>query len=157
MVGNKRKGFTLIEVVIVLAIAALIMVVVFLGVSGAQKAQRDSANKSAASKVVAAYTQYLGDNNNVAPGAIVSGGVTTGYDLSTYIANIKDTKGNVAVMSDGTTAAQLTATSSSSRMYYLPKGTCTASTGTLVPGTTASNVAVMWWSESAGSSVCISN
>ena len=45
-----NKGFTLIEIVIVLAIAALIMVIVFLAVQGAQRSQRDTATKNNATK-----------------------------------------------------------------------------------------------------------
>ena len=45
---QKQEGFTIIEVVLVLAIAALIMVVVFLAVQGAQRNQRDQARKDAA-------------------------------------------------------------------------------------------------------------
>ena len=43
---KKEKGFTLIEIVLVLAIAGLILVIVFLAVSGAQKSRRDTQRKS---------------------------------------------------------------------------------------------------------------
>ena len=57
-----KKGFTLIEVVIVLAIAALIMVVVFLAVTGAQRAQRDQARKDYANAGLAKLVEYGGNN-----------------------------------------------------------------------------------------------
>lgn len=62
-----KKGFTLIEIVIVLAIAALIMVVVFLAVQGAQRNQRDQARKDAANRVAAAAISVRGNNNGTAP------------------------------------------------------------------------------------------
>jgi prepilin-type N-terminal cleavage/methylation domain-containing protein len=43
---QKEKGFTLIEIVLVLAIAGLLLVIVFLAVSGAQKSRRDSQRKN---------------------------------------------------------------------------------------------------------------
>lgn len=62
-----NKGFTLIEVVIVLAIAALIMVIVFLAVQGANRAQRDTARKSTANQILAAVQQYAGNNSGDMP------------------------------------------------------------------------------------------
>jgi prepilin-type N-terminal cleavage/methylation domain-containing protein len=63
MTNTVKKGFTLIEVVIVLAIAALIMVVVFFAVQGAQRSQRNDARKNAASRVIAASSSFQGNNN----------------------------------------------------------------------------------------------
>ena len=57
-----KKGFTLIEIVIVLAIAALIMVVVFLAVQGAQRGQRDQARKDYASQGLAKIQEFAGNN-----------------------------------------------------------------------------------------------
>lgn len=62
-----KKGFTLIEIVIVLAIAALIMVVVFLAVQGAQRSQRDNTRKDVAARVLAAATAYQGNNSGANP------------------------------------------------------------------------------------------
>lgn len=58
-----KKGFTLIEIVIVLAIAALIMVVVFFAVTGAQRSQRDQARKDYANAGLAKVTEFRGNNN----------------------------------------------------------------------------------------------
>lgn len=55
---KREKGFTLIEVVIVLAIAALIMLVVFQAVASAQKSQRDNARKSEAARIVSYLEQF---------------------------------------------------------------------------------------------------
>lgn len=62
-----RKGFTLIEVVIVLAIAALIMVVVFLAVQGAQRGQRDNTRKDIANRTLSAVTAFKGNNSGTPP------------------------------------------------------------------------------------------
>lgn len=48
---KKQSGFTLIEIVIVLAIAALIMVIVFLAVAGAQRSRRDTQRKNDVNRI----------------------------------------------------------------------------------------------------------
>ena len=62
-----KKGFTLIEIVIVLAIAALIMMVVFLAVQGAQRGQRDQFRKDTANRVLSSAQAYRGNNSGAAP------------------------------------------------------------------------------------------
>lgn len=64
---NKSLGFTLIEVVIVLAIAGLIFVIVFLAVAGAQRGRRDTQRRSDMSRVAAAVNQWSGNNNGTIP------------------------------------------------------------------------------------------
>jgi prepilin-type N-terminal cleavage/methylation domain-containing protein len=51
---SKKSGFTLIEIVIVLAIGALIMVVVFVAAQGALMARRNEQRRSDARRVLAA-------------------------------------------------------------------------------------------------------
>jgi prepilin-type N-terminal cleavage/methylation domain-containing protein len=65
---RKRKGFTLIEVVIVIAIGALIILVVLQAVSNAQESQRDSTRRQEASQIVAALEQYAANNQGTYPG-----------------------------------------------------------------------------------------
>src|ERR1700748_3412987 len=64
---KKEKGFTLIEIVLVLAIAGLLLVIVFLAVSGAQKARRDTQRKNDLSRVAAQLEQYASNNNGSYP------------------------------------------------------------------------------------------
>jgi prepilin-type N-terminal cleavage/methylation domain-containing protein len=66
---KKDKGFTLIEIVLVLAIAGLLLVIVFLAVSGAQKSRRDSQRKNDASAFAAALEQYASNNAGQYPTA----------------------------------------------------------------------------------------
>ncbi len=58
-----QKGFSIIEVLIVLAIAGLIMLVVFLAVPALQRNARNNARQSDASKFAAAVNQCLSNNN----------------------------------------------------------------------------------------------
>lgn len=63
----KSPGFTIIEVVIVLAIAGLIFAVVFIAVPQLQAAQRDSAREDAMGRLEAAITQYQSRNGGNVP------------------------------------------------------------------------------------------
>lgn len=60
---KKEDGFTIIEVLIVLAIAGLIMLIVFLAVPALQRNQRNSARTTEAARVSAAVTECLGNSN----------------------------------------------------------------------------------------------
>lgn len=75
--SNKDKGFTIIEVVLVLAIAGLIFLTVFLALPALQKSQRDNARRQDVGNVVAALQSYLADNNSLP--ATTSGTVFASY------------------------------------------------------------------------------
>lgn len=64
-----NKGFTIIEVVLVLAIAGLIFLMVFIALPALQRNQRDSARKSEAATVASAITSYQSNNRGAAPSA----------------------------------------------------------------------------------------
>lgn len=55
---NNSKGFTIIEVVLVLAIAALIFLMIFVALPALQASQRDTARKNDASLVAASVTKF---------------------------------------------------------------------------------------------------
>lgn len=62
-INKNNKGFTIIEVLIVLAIAGLIMLVVFLAVPALQRSQRNNARKSEASRLAAVINDCLANKN----------------------------------------------------------------------------------------------
>jgi prepilin-type N-terminal cleavage/methylation domain-containing protein len=66
---RKESGFTIIEVMIVLAIAGLIMVVVFLAVPNLQKSQRNNARKTDANNALSAFSTYVSNNGGNNPAA----------------------------------------------------------------------------------------
>ncbi|MES2631119.1 MAG: type II secretion system protein [Patescibacteria group bacterium] len=76
------KGFTIIEVVLVLAIAGLIFLMVFIALPALQAGQRDTARKSDVSNVAAAVSSYSSNNRGA---KVTSATVTTqvGTNLST--------------------------------------------------------------------------
>lgn len=66
--GNiKQKGFTIIEVLIVLAIAGLIMLVVFLAVPALQRNARNTVRKSEVSSIAAGIVEWINNNGGQAP------------------------------------------------------------------------------------------
>lgn len=103
MLQNLRKrneGFTIIEVLIVLAIAGLIMLVVFLAVPALQRNSRNTQIKSAASAILGVVNEYQDVNSGQMPttvaisnGTITASGATgttpaTGKTQSGYSASI---------------------------------------------------------------------
>lgn len=64
---QKSKGFTLIEVVIVIAIGALIILVVLQAVSNAQQSQRDSTRRQEAAQISSALESYAANNQGDYP------------------------------------------------------------------------------------------
>lgn len=105
-----QKGFSIIEVLIVLAIAGLIMLVVFLAVPALQRSARNNGRSSDAQKFAAAVNACLSNNNGkrdncdglvgsgaVPPGAGVAwdgandaGQLTTTPNYQTTVANLTD-------------------------------------------------------------------
>ncbi len=120
---NNKKGFTLIEIVIVLAIAALVLAAVLLAVSGAQKARRDTQRKNDAGSYAAALEQYASNTSGDYP--------ATGVALaSTYFDRKDPGSGSVyAVVSAAPSVGQIQyvlgvdcAAAASGRYYALTVG-----------------------------------
>ena len=81
--NKKRKatGFTIIEVVLVLAIAGLIFLMVFIALPALQRAQRDTQRKNDLSRAVTALTSYTSNNRGALPTDTAAGwnAFTTSY------------------------------------------------------------------------------
>lgn len=92
--NRKQEGFTIIEVLIVLAIAGLIMLIVFLAVPALQRNSRNTQRTNDASRVSAAVTECLNNNN---------GSVTTCANDT-----IDDTSAGIGKYIDITSNQQLT-------------------------------------------------
>lgn len=75
MQSNKYNGFTIIEVVLVLAIAGMMFIVVFLALPAMQRNQRDNARKQDVDRVVGGIQRYLVDNS----GWPAAGTLSTGF------------------------------------------------------------------------------
>ena len=102
----KQKGFTIIEVVLVLAIAALIFLMVFIALPALQRNQRDTARKTVLGKVSSAVTSYQSNKRGSQP--------ASGADLAGYVDGVTSgTIEPVAKNTDGTPKSLDTITASS--------------------------------------------
>ncbi|HEY1085999.1 MAG TPA: type II secretion system protein [Candidatus Saccharimonadales bacterium] len=83
-VQRKEKGFTIIEVVLVLAIAALIFLMIFIALPALQKSQRDTARKNDLSRFATAINNYQSNNKGTIPAATAAAITTanTGFVAS---------------------------------------------------------------------------
>lgn len=64
---QNQKGFTIIEVVLVLAIAGLIFLMVFIALPALQSSQRDTARKNDVSTITSGITSYVSNNRGKFP------------------------------------------------------------------------------------------
>lgn len=76
--SNSKKGFSIIEVVLVLAIAGLIFLMVFIALPALQRNQRDTQRRNDAGAFISQVNSYATNNNGKVP--------ATG-DVDTFAAN----------------------------------------------------------------------
>ena len=86
---RKQEGFTIIEVLIVLAIAGLILLVVFMAVPALQRNSRNTQAKNEASTLVGAINEWQGNNSGKNPGVGASGTASTDDAAIFPLANSK--------------------------------------------------------------------
>jgi len=66
-INKQTKGFTIIEVVLVLAIAGLIFMMVFIALPALQRSQRDAQRKNDLSRLNTALSSYQSNNRGSLP------------------------------------------------------------------------------------------
>jgi len=69
-IKTKDKGFTIIEVVLVLAIAGLIFMMVFVALPALQRSQRDTQRKNDLSRLNTAIASYQSNNRGSLPSGV---------------------------------------------------------------------------------------
>ena len=70
---GQKKGFTIIEVVLVLAIAGLIFLMVFVALPALQRSQRDTQRREDMARFMSQLTQYQANNAGQVPAASKDG------------------------------------------------------------------------------------
>lgn len=135
---SNNKGFTIIEVVLVLAIAAVIFLIVFLAVPALQRNNRNTNRKSEVGRMISAYQEHISNN----PTETVAG-VT--------LAEITTTAGTFQVYSTGLTvdSATVTAITDADLARVVPGGTCGAG-GVAVGSSNIRKVAILYAVETSG-------
>lgn len=87
MKRSNQKGFTLIEVVLVLAIGGLIFLLAFLAFQQVSRNRRDTQRRSDAGRVVAEIQNYRGDANGAVPANVTTGGLSGASGIAPATAN----------------------------------------------------------------------
>jgi prepilin-type N-terminal cleavage/methylation domain-containing protein len=97
MKKKREEGFTIIEVLIVLAIAGLIILIVFLAVPALQRNSRNTTYKNDAAALLSATTEFVNNNNGKVP---VSGDSATvkGNAKTQAITNLNISTGTVTAI-----------------------------------------------------------
>lgn len=102
---HNKQGFTIIEVVLVLAIAALIFLMVFIAFPALQRGQANTARKNDASAVAAAINTYRTNHNGTLP--------TTYGQISPYVDKLSQLTLPDDATSVGTGAGSITTSDNS--------------------------------------------
>lgn len=118
----KSEGFTIIEVMIVLAIAGLIILVVLLAVPALQRNSRNTALKNDAAAIAAAVSEYSSNYNGATPSSV------TQSDSEVTIGN--GTNSSTAKVQAGTSVVTTTPGSDPGTLYVRVGQKCTSDTGT---------------------------
>jgi len=133
---QKNKGFTIIEVVLVLAIAGLIFLMVFVALPALQAGQRDTARKNDASTILSAVNTYVSGNRGAFPtttqltGTTAATGHTGFYTPSQFVKDVSSNTEGIRVQAAGTVTAPV----KNGEVIVTQKTTCGA-TGVMNAGT----------------------
>lgn len=138
--SKDEQGFTIIEVLIVLAIAGLILLIVLIAVPQLQKNQRNEARRNVLSRISTEVNSYAGNNGGAIPtqnndaGTGFTGGFTTRYlqDGGVYRDTFKSPTGND--FSFALTPAAGITTLAEDTVYYSAGAACATGETPGVPG-----------------------
>jgi type IV pilus assembly protein PilA len=98
---KKDDGFTIIEVMIVLAIAGLILLIVFLAIPALQRNSRNTQRKNDVAAILAAVNEFSNNNNGTLPNSAVAWTNTGGSLTVTGAAGTTSSQGRVGYYNTG--------------------------------------------------------
>jgi len=156
--NRKTKGFTIIEVVLVLAIAGLIFLVVFLALPALQRGQRDTQRKQDLGRFMSQLTAYQSNNQGQLPTAWTA----SSPFVSNYLTNnqsFKDPSTGVDyVITSPTPTATAPAPTAGQVFVYISASCNSGNTSGVAPLATTNNrvVAVVIYQEQ-GALTCQGN
>ena len=146
-------GFTIIEVLIVLAVAGLIMLIVFLAVPALQRNARNTSRKSDVSSLASALSEYVNNNNGQLPSASCGSGTKASCK---FFVNWKPgyyTTAEVSYTANSTAPAKAMSDPSNVDIIDMASyETCSGESAT-VSGASARSVAIVYDVESGGNPV----
>lgn len=157
---NKRKqrGFTIIEVVLVLAIAGLIFLMVFIALPTLQSNRKDTQRRSDVSRLRAQINQFQANQKGAVPTVAQMQDVTTAGFVNQYLKNggsWQDPKTGIdypTPITYNTNFATTLGTGAvdAGKWTYLNNAKCTAGADTFTTGTGVRTYAVAMKLEGAG-------
>jgi len=125
-IKKRAEGFTIIEVLIVLAIAMVIILIVFFAIPGLRRNSRNTQRRTEVSRYAGAVSEWANNNNGVLPS--LAADLTTPATGVNAFANMSVLTAPTAVTGAGVVANTATVT------------TILFVTGTVCAGTNATNV-----------------
>lgn len=152
----KTQGFTIIEVVLVLAIAGLIFLIVFLALPALQRSQRDTQRKQDLSRFMSQLTQYQSNHQGSIPSGTGNGAWDTSF-VSAYLTNNGQTFNDPQTGSSYTVNVYTTTTtqpSAAGQLYVYTGYNCSG--GSLNSTSKARDVAALIYLEQGGT-LCQNN
>ncbi len=142
MKKNEQTGFTIIEVVLVLAIAGLIFLIVFLALPQLQRSRRDTQRRTDAGRFLAAAENWSSNNNGTYPTPLEFNTVVSDYIIGTGGSFADPSSGNNYTNSNPASPV-------SGQMRYARALVCSGSNAIASAGNNR-NVAVVVFQESGG-------
>lgn len=143
---RKDSGFTIVEVMIVLAIAGLVILIVFLAVPALQRNSRNTQRKSDVSTLLGAVNEYRSNNNGRNPTTVAQ--VTALANVGFYDTAVAATaSGGINLVAGAQTA--LTADAANDRVVVVTGAKCGAA-GAAVAGPPRSTSVLYLTETSAG-------
>jgi prepilin-type N-terminal cleavage/methylation domain-containing protein len=124
----QQKGFTIIEVVLVLAIAGLIFLMVFLALPDLERARRNTQRKSDAGHILSALESYAANSGGQYPAATQAAFAAF---MTAYEPNLVDPTTGAVYATNATDAAPTAA----GQVEYQTGANCNGAGGTLQTGT----------------------
>lgn len=156
---RKQQGFTIIEVVLVLAIAGLIFLMVFIALPTLQRNQRDTQRRDDIARFKAQLSQYQANNKGVVPVAANCSVAAVTTFVSGYLHNGTTLKWEDAATGNqypcnGTTA--LAGTDTAGEWQYANSAKCVGETLTAITPAEPRQYAVAMKLEGSGIA-CVDN
>jgi prepilin-type N-terminal cleavage/methylation domain-containing protein len=154
--SKKDQGFTIIEVLIVLAIAGLILLIVFLAVPALQRNSRNTQRKDDVSRIGSAVQEFINNNNGSTPDSTKPADITAVQNLLGTLAYYKSS--NVTVVA----AAATVSVADTDHVSVVPGAICKSDGAGGQVGTstnaTSRQVAVVYKAEagSGDTNLCVS-
>jgi prepilin-type N-terminal cleavage/methylation domain-containing protein len=138
--NRKQEGFTIIEVLIVLAIAGLIILIVLLAVPALQRNGRNTATKNDASALAGAVSEFKSNSDGGNPTSITGTGTITVTSAAAGAVSAE------AKLQGGVTPVAGAAATATNTVVFTLNAKCDGSTSTR-------SVAIHYWVEQSGGGI----